>query len=78
MTYSRVFIIETSENPGEPSAQQIRAYPLSCQGVSATLKVSCSVSMRERRSPGTLFKGEYKADIHGIPSAKVRSRRSGI
>lgn len=60
MTYYRYFIIETYENWGEPSSKKIRAHPLPGQGVSTALNVECSVPMRGRHLPGTLFKVECK------------------
>jgi len=68
MSHYRYFIIQTYENHGEPSSKKIRAHPLDGQGVSSTLNVECSASMRERHAPGTLFKVDCKVtDRKGTP-----------
>jgi hypothetical protein len=68
MPHYRFFIIETYENRGEPSSKRIRARPLPGQGVSTSLKLECSVPMRERHAVGTLFKVDCKVtDREGTP-----------
>ena len=46
--YYRYAIIETYRSYGESSRHSIRARPLPGQGLSTSLKVECSSSMRER------------------------------
>ena len=60
MAHYRYFIIETYRNVGETSSKKIRAHPLPGQGVSTALNVECSVDMRDKYAPGTLFKVECK------------------
>ena len=40
------FAIETFRNPGEPSAERVRARPLPGQGLDSNIRVSCSSRMR--------------------------------
>ena len=54
--YYRYVIIETYRSYGESSHHSIRARPLPGQGLSTSLKVECSSSMRERHPIGTKFK----------------------
>ena len=54
--YYRYVIIETYRSDNELSRHSIRARPLSGQGLSTTLKVECSTSMRELHPIGTKFK----------------------
>ena len=54
--YYRYVIIETYHSYGESSRHSVRARPLSGQGLSTSLKVECSSSMRDRHPIGTKFK----------------------
>src|SRR5688572_1884176 len=56
----REYIIETYRASGEPSHHEVRARPCAGQGVSTSLKVRCSSSMRELHPIGTTFKVRAK------------------
>lgn len=60
MSEYKEYIIQTYENPGEPSTKRIRARPLPGQGVSTDRKVECSIDMRNAHPIGTCFKVECK------------------
>ena len=49
-------LVETFYNPGEPSSNPIRVRPFPGQKFSSHFRVSCSVSMRESKSVGSLFR----------------------
>jgi hypothetical protein len=55
MPVYREYVIETYRNPGEPSANKVRARPLDGQGIPATWSVECSTSMRNDYPVGTKF-----------------------
>lgn len=54
--YYRYVIIETFLHNGGGSKHCIRARPLPGQGLSQSMRVECSSSMRERHPIGTKFK----------------------
>ena len=58
--YYRDVIIETFRHTGGNSKHSIRARPLSGQGLSTSMRVECSSSMREIHPVGTLFKVRAK------------------
>ena len=59
-------IIETFENPGEPSSERIRARPLPGQGLDTRMRVECSSQMRGQYPPGTKLKIRAKVtDVLG-------------
>jgi hypothetical protein len=49
------YVIETFRNPGEPSHNPVRARPYAGQGLSATMRVSCSTHMRKTQPAGVLL-----------------------
>jgi hypothetical protein len=55
MSHYREIVVQTYNNPGEPSSERIRARPVAGQGLSTDLKVECSSKMREGHPPGTLL-----------------------
>lgn len=52
----RDVIIETFRHTGGNSKHSIRARPMSGQGLSTSMRVECSSSMRNKHQVGTLFK----------------------
>jgi hypothetical protein len=58
--YYRDVIIETYLNTEGSSKHAIRARPFPGQGLSSSMRVECSSSMREKHSVGTLFKVRAK------------------
>lgn len=58
--YYRDVIIETYLHTGGASKHSIRARPLPGQGLSTTMRVECSSSMRKSHAVGTLFKVRAK------------------
>lgn len=58
--YYRDVIIETFRHTGGNSKHSIRARPLPGQGLSISMRVECSSSMRERHPVGTLVKVRAK------------------
>lgn len=58
--YYRDVIIETYCHTGGNSKHSIRARPLPSQGLSTSMRVECSSSMREGHPTGTLFKVRAK------------------
>lgn len=60
MSNYRYFIIQTYENPGEPSSKKVRARALPGQGVATERKVECSEGMRLSHPIGSYFKVECK------------------
>ena len=60
MSDYKFFIIQTYENPGEPSNKRVRARALPGQGVATDRKVECSEEMRLSHPVGTCFKVECK------------------
>ncbi|SCZ84275.1 hypothetical protein [Nitrosomonas mobilis] len=58
--YYRNVIIETFHHTGGSSKHSIRARPLLGQGLSTSMRVECSSSMREGHPLGTLFKVRAK------------------
>lgn len=58
--YYRDVIIETFRHTGGNSKHSIRARPLPGQGLSTSMRVECSSSMREGHPPGTLIKVRAK------------------
>lgn len=60
MSNYRYFIIQTYENPGEPSNKKVRARALLGQGVATDRKVECSEDMRLSHPIGSYFKVECK------------------
>jgi hypothetical protein len=58
--YYKDVIIETFHHTGGNSKHTIRARPLPGQGLSCSLRVECSSSMRDRHPVGTLFKVRAK------------------
>ena len=50
------YIIKTHRATGGGSSASVRASPISGQGLSTSLKVECSRSMRHNNKTGTLFK----------------------
>ena len=55
MSHYRKVAIETFRNPGEPSSASIRARPLAGQGLSTSMRVECSSTMRKNYPVGTVF-----------------------
>jgi hypothetical protein len=53
-------IIETYQSQGELSRHSIRARPLPGQGLPLTMRVECSIFMRESHPIGTKFKVKAK------------------
>lgn len=49
------YVVETFRNPGEPSDASIRVRPCSGQGLSPSIRVECSRSMREAFPVGQKF-----------------------
>ena len=66
--YSEV-VIETFENPGEPSSERIRARPIPGQGLDTHMRVECSTKMREKYPLGTKLKIRAKVttQLGGTP-----------
>ena len=58
--YYRDVIIETYFHSGGGSKHPIRAKPISGQGLSTSMTVECSSSMREKHAIGTLLKVRAK------------------
>lgn len=52
----RYVLIQTYVAHGEQSKHQIRARPLTHQGLPTSMRVECSSRMREAHPPGTIFK----------------------
>lgn len=63
----REVVVETFENPGEPAAERIRARPLPGQGLSASMRVSCSSKMRNSVGEGVII----------LLRAKITDREGG-
>lgn len=49
------YVVETFRNPGEPSSAPLRVRPCLGQGLSLTIRVECSRSMREAHPAGQKF-----------------------
>lgn len=66
--YSEV-VIETFENPGEPSSERIRARPIPGQKFDTNMRVECSTEMRKKYPLGTKFKIKAKitTQLGGTP-----------
>lgn len=67
MSHYRRIAIETFSNPGEPSAQSLRARPLPGQGFDSSIRIECSSKMRNSHPVGTVF----------IVRAKIVDREGG-
>jgi len=61
------YLIETFWGVSEQSEKKIRARPISGQGISASMRVECSSSMRKNHPVGTKF----------IVEAKITDREGG-
>lgn len=64
MAHYLPYIVETFRNPGEPSHNPVRARPFAGQGLSATMRVSCSTRMRETQPAGVLLLVQAKVVEH--------------
>lgn len=55
MSAYRELVVETYRNYGEPSGSSVRVRPVEGQGISTTMSVECSKSMRSAHPLGTKF-----------------------